>query len=63
MTDRSPSPLVGEGGVRGHTISDPHLDPPPSRGRIILSNFHRFVGDDPPCKIYLRFGASLPTLA
>jgi len=33
-------PLVGEGGgVRGPCRVHPHLDPPPSRGRIILGNF------------------------
>jgi hypothetical protein len=33
--------LGGEGGGEGvrHTIH-PHLNPPPSRGRIILANFH-----------------------
>jgi hypothetical protein len=37
-----PSPPVGEGGGEGETQPvHPHLDPPPSRGRIIVGNFHR----------------------
>jgi len=36
-----PSPLVGEGtGEGGPYDIHPHLHPPPSRGRIILANFH-----------------------
>jgi hypothetical protein len=35
-----PSPPVGEGGGEGETHPvHPHLDPPPSRGRIIVGNF------------------------
>jgi len=35
-----PSPPVGEGKGEGEIYAvHPHLDPPPSRGRIIVGNF------------------------
>jgi hypothetical protein len=36
----APSPLVGEGGDEGARHDHPHLNPPPSRGRIILGDFY-----------------------
>jgi len=34
-------PLVGEGGGEGGIyFAHPHLNPPPSRGRIMLRNFY-----------------------
>jgi len=36
ITRLSPSPLAGEGGGEGETYHvHPHLNPPPSRGRLI----------------------------
>ena len=56
ITRFSPSPLAGEGGGEGAYIIHPHLDPPPSRGRIIVRNFDGSRVTNPSCKICLKFG-------
>jgi hypothetical protein len=52
MTTITLSPGRGGGPRNIH----PHLDPPPSRGRIVLGNFHGSEVTNPACKIYLFFG-------
>jgi hypothetical protein len=56
MTQRLPLPGREWAGVRGeHILVHPHLNPPPSRGRITLADFHGSWVTSESCEICLRF--------